>query len=562
MKHSWPSWVMALALCAVMFWFNAGERAFWGRHGEARRAEVSREMAASGEWVVPHLNGEPFVTKPPLYYWAAAAAFAITGDISEFNARLPSLLSATLGVLLVMLWGRVLFSARVGLLAGIVLATNFLYVGMARMAEIDMLLTLFTTAALASFSMGLARREHAAAAQMPRVSATTLFLGTAVWMGLGNLTKNPIGLAVPLVAIVGYILLSRDFKVIPAMKPWWGALMIAAMTLPWFALVYRRVPNFFEVLEQETIGRYLDPDGTPHLQPFYYYIPSLAAFAPWVLFLPAVIIQTVATGWRNLSRSRQFLLMAAAAIFLLFSSVGSKREYYLLPLYPVLALLVALAWDDYITLKQPCARRWTWRAMDIPILAFAGLLGILGVALPIAAAMYLPHYLGQSLGFGLSCAGGGVVLGVLFVRKRPRAMFWTISAAAVGLYLFALLTIIPEMDLYRSRRGFFHDVRALVGEAAFVDFDYLGLDAQFYMQRLVDYRYVSETLSAYLTEHPDAFVMMTDKGYQRLQHERPDLAVMLTTRLDRSWASAVEPGRTKRLFVLQPRQAAEPPASR
>ncbi len=336
-------WLIVLCLCGAMFWFQAGERSFWGRHGEARRAEVSREMVVSGEWVMPHLNGEAFITKPPLYYWAAALAFRLTGDFSEFSARLPSLISGTLGVLVIVFWGTAIFSRQIGLFAGIMLATNFLYCGLARTAGIDMLLTLFTTAALTCFSIALERREHTVSVRAAKTHSTFLFVLTAAWMGFGNMTKNPIGLAVPLLAIAGYILLSRDFRLIVDTKPWWGLLIFLAISLPWFLLVYQQVPNFFDVLKQETVGRYLNPDGTPHLEPFYYYVTALGAFAPWVLFLPAVMIRAVSTGWRNLSRSHRFLLIAAATTFVLFSSVGSKREYYLLPLYPVLAVLVAVA---------------------------------------------------------------------------------------------------------------------------------------------------------------------------------------------------------------------------
>ena len=76
--------MILLLLCGIAFGFKAGDQHFWGRHGEARRAEVSREMVASGNWVVPHLNGEPFVTKPPLYYWAAAAAFTRLFEVLDF----------------------------------------------------------------------------------------------------------------------------------------------------------------------------------------------------------------------------------------------------------------------------------------------------------------------------------------------------------------------------------------------------------------------------------------------------------------------------------------------
>jgi 4-amino-4-deoxy-L-arabinose transferase-like glycosyltransferase len=548
MKQPVRVWLILLCLCGIMFWLKADERSFWGRHGEARRAEVSREMAASGDWLIPHLNGDPFITKPPLYYWSAALMFTLTEEFDEFSARLPSLIAGTFGVLLVALWGSTVFSQQTGMFAGIVLATNFLYCGIARTAGIDMMLTLFTTAALYCFSIGL---ECRAGKKQQNTFGTRLFLLTAAWIGFGTMTKNPIGLAVPLLAIIGYILLSRDFKLILDTKPWWGLLIFLLITLPWFLLVYLRVPNFFEVLQQETVGRYIDPDGTPHLEPFYYYLPSLGAFAPWVLFVPAAFIAAFSKGFRNLSRSHQFLLIAAVTTFVLFSSVGSKREYYLLPLYPVLALLVSKVWDEYIVMKEQTPLRWTWKSMDIPIIVFAALLGVVGLALPIAAKIYLFQYFWQSIGFGILCVGAGILAGILFVRHRPKAVFGVYTLATIGLYVFALTTVIPEMDRYRSRKEFFQEARGIVREAPLADFHYEGYDVQFYMQRLVEYRFGPEELSAYLGEHRTPFVIMTGKRYDQLQAENPELATRLAVRLDRAWTSAAEPGRQRRLVLLQ-----------
>ena len=109
--------------------------------------------------------------------------FRLIGEFNELSSRLPSLISGTLGVLLMTMWGSVVFSRQVGLIAGIVLATNFLYCGLARTAGIDMMLTLFTTAALCCFSIGLECRISSADKKMRKRLCTPLFLLTAVWIG-------------------------------------------------------------------------------------------------------------------------------------------------------------------------------------------------------------------------------------------------------------------------------------------------------------------------------------------------------------------------------------------
>jgi len=552
MKQTYAHIVILVIVSAIIFGFKVGERDFWGRHTESRRAEVSREMVVSGNWVVPHLNGEPFVTKPPLFYWAVALAFTITGEFDELSARLPSIISATLGAIVTYFWASVLFSKRVGLFAGLILATSFLYGGMARSAESDIMLTLFTTASLWCFILGYQRKGQKCTFLRKQWNTATLwYLLSWGFVGLGMLTKNPIGLAVPFLAITGFILITRDFKLILETKPWWGFLLLLLIILPWFIVIYQRVPNFFEVLNQETIGRYANPEGTPHLEPFYYYIPALAAFAPWITFLPGMIISQFSRKTRRLSQSHLFLILASLTTFLLFSSVGSKREYYLLPLYPILAILVAEFWGEYSSMKSNSLKRWTWYSMDIPIVGFAVLLCLVGLGLPVAAKIYLPEHIMSGIGFGVLFICGGIVLFMMFLRGKVGWTFGTYCMATICIYLFALTIIVPEMDKYRSRKTFFHEVASLVMEHAVVDYNYEGFDVQFYLQRIVPVQKRPGELDAFIEENNPAFVIMTGGRYEKLQREHPEIIGKLRVVLKRVWTSAVNPKRQKSLLLLR-----------
>ncbi|MBD3304859.1 phospholipid carrier-dependent glycosyltransferase [candidate division KSB3 bacterium] len=541
-----------LIVCALTFWVKAGERDFWGRHGEARRAEVSREMVVSGNWVVPHLNGDPFVTKPPLYYWAAAGIFTLTGEFDELSPRIPSLIAATIGILLTYFWVSTLFSRQTGLFAGVILATSFLYGGMARTAGVDMMLTLFTTAAAYCFFWGYMARPAVASHQGTWNRSLLMYLGGTVCLGLGTLTKNPIGLAVPLLAIAGFILVTRQFKLLLEMKPWWLLLLFLIIVLPWFLVIYDRVPNFFEIVHQETLGRYTDPEGTPHYEPFYYYIPALGAFAPWVMFLPGVILSLLAKKRHQISQAHLFVIIASVTTFLLFSSVGSKREYYLLPLYPFLAILVAIYWDDYLSMKKTTTSVWTWKALEIPLVAFGGLLCLVGLSLPVAAIVYLSHYLLVSSIFGVLFLGSGLLLLVFFKRGHLLPTFGTYSAATILLYLFALMTIVPEMDVYRSRKAFFREAAALVGSHPMADYNYEGFAPQFYMQRTMPVlTEVSELESFIHQQQTPFFILMTGGHYEKLHREHPALAEKFEVVLDRTWTSAINPNRHKQLLLLK-----------
>lgn len=551
MKHHAIHLLLLLLVCAIVFGFQVGSYDFWGRHGEARRAEVSREMVVSGNWLVPHLNGEPFVTKPPLYYWAAAAMFKLTGCFDELSARIPSVIAGTLGVLVTYFWANAMFSARVGCFAGTILATSFLYSGMARTADVDMMLTLFTTSALYFFTLGYLRRQTAANLSGKWNLSTVMYFLSALCIALGTMTKNPIGFAVPLLAIGMFILLTRDVKLFMETKPWWLALVFLLVVSPWFLMIYIRVPDFFDILHQETLGRYIDPDGTPHYNPFYYYLPALVAFAPWVIFLPGTVMSLISKNLHQISRSLMFIIVATVTTFLLFSSVGSKREYYLLPLYPFLAILVAHYWNEYLELQKITSARWVEKGIAIPIASFAGLLCLAGAALPIAACIYLPASLLLSVVFGLLFFISGLFLMRWFLHGHVCETFAMISTTTVLLYVCVLLTVIPEMNTYRSRKTFFQEVAGITGKHTIIDYNYGGFDTQFYLQRIVPVAWGIQKLATFVEQPEPIFIIMTSEHYEQLQQNAPELANNFTLLLQRSWRSAVSPGRTRSLLLMK-----------
>jgi 4-amino-4-deoxy-L-arabinose transferase-like glycosyltransferase len=374
---------------------------------------------------------------------------------------------------------------------------------------------------------------------------------TALCLAFGTLTKNPIGFAVPLLAIVTFILVTRDFQLIMETKPWWLLALFLLIVLPWFILVYLRIPNFSEILKQETLARYVDPESSPHYEPFYYYLLALRAFSPWVIFLPGMIISLVTKHKPQLSRMHLFLIIACVTTFGLFSSVGSKREYYLLPLYPLLAILVAKYWDEYTVMKKTTTQRWTWKAMDIPIVGFAGLLCFVGPGLPVVAALRFPQYIKLSLVFGPLILGSGILIFWMFFRRDVVGIFGISSAATILLYLLAIITIGPEMDAYRSRKKFFHEVAAIVGDHLIVDYNFESYTPQFYMQRIIPILHEVNELQDLFSRDQPVYVFTTGPQYENLQHEYPQLIEQFQLLLDRTWTSALDPKRQRRLVLLK-----------
>src|SRR2546430_5424540 len=229
---------------------------------EGRNAEVAREMAQSNDYLLPHLDGLPYLDKPVVYFAAAAAAMEVLGP-GETAARLPAFL-ATLATLGLLVWfARKHWGADAGWIAALALATMPMPLAYARAAIFDSTLSLCTTAAILCFYEERPVLAWAA-------------------MGAGALTKGPVALLVPLAAVVPWALLTGGS--LRRIFAWRGIAVFAVVALPWFIAVTTRVPVFPQyVFVRETWQRVMTP-SFHRGGPWWYFLPILpvAAF-PWIV---------------------------------------------------------------------------------------------------------------------------------------------------------------------------------------------------------------------------------------------------------------------------------------
>ena len=149
-------WIIFIVFCVNWFYTLAPRTLV--PSDEGRYAEMAREMAATGDWITPRLNGIKYFEKPPLQTWMNALTFKAFG-LGEWQARLWTGLSGFLGVLLVAYTGRRLFNARVGFFAGVVLASSFMWSSSSHFNTLDMGLSAMMTLSLCSLL--LAQRDQA-----------------------------------------------------------------------------------------------------------------------------------------------------------------------------------------------------------------------------------------------------------------------------------------------------------------------------------------------------------------------------------------------------------------
>ncbi len=299
---------------------------------EARYAEISREMLISGDWIVPRLNGLKYFEKPPLGYWLNATAIQLLGE-NEFAVRFPSAVAVGLTAVLLFVWAHKFSDDRATpLLATTVFLLSFEVLAVGTFCVLDSMLSLWVTAAI--IALFFACRAQEARKRMP------LLILAGVACGLAFLNKGFLGLALPVMVIVPFMIWQGQFK--RCLRMAWVPLVAALLTaLPWSILIYRREPDFWHYFFWvEHIDRFLSPRGRQHPEPLWYYVPILLAGAmPWTPLLGPIV-----QGLRQTSRKDPMVRLAVCWLvfpFLFFSVCSGKLGTYVLPCYPPLAFLIA-----------------------------------------------------------------------------------------------------------------------------------------------------------------------------------------------------------------------------
>jgi 4-amino-4-deoxy-L-arabinose transferase-like glycosyltransferase len=321
----WPGGLVLLALSGALLVFRLGAVPLLGPD-EPRYARVAVEMRRSGDLVTPTLQGRPWLEKPILYYWLAAACFTALGE-TETAARLPSVAAGVLFVAATAFTGWRLYGSAAGLHAGFVVATALLPFAYGRAAAMDMLLAATVTAGVGLMALallGLAR---------PRA-----LVGAAAFFGLATLAKGPLGILLPALVAGPYLLATRDREAARRLLSPAAALVFAAIALPWYALILRAQGRAFVdvFLLDHNVARFTS-EIHRHPGPPYYYLPVLVAgLFPWSGF----VLPAFGAVRPRLFRADLFVTLWLLVPFVFFSAAGAKLPGYVLPCFAPMALLI------------------------------------------------------------------------------------------------------------------------------------------------------------------------------------------------------------------------------
>ncbi|MDB5829289.1 MAG: glycosyl transferase family 39 [Variovorax sp.] len=392
-----PDWRRTLISIAVVFlWLAAtsGLRRFTAPD-EGRYAGVALEMLRTGDWLVPRLDGLPFFHKPPLFYWIGTASMWVFGA-SEWPARLPSVLGATLAAGVLLVFGRRWADHVSAAVAAVVLVTMpFFYVG-AQFANLDMLVAGCISATVLSAAHAALTKEHGGAW---RGALAVSFLMAA----LGVLAKGLIGFVLPGAVFLAWCLVTRRFRAARMLAWWPGWCIFLAIAAPWFIAMQWRYPGFYDYFVVTQHFRRFTAAGFNNAHPFWFYGPVIVGLSlPWILWIrwqavarprgghaPASTpVLTSANG--GLSDLDWLMLVWFIVIVVFFSLPKSKLIGYVLPALPPLAWFIARSLHAATPTRWMTSSKLRWTTGVAAVICVASVIAADRLGSPPGARLYLP----------------------------------------------------------------------------------------------------------------------------------------------------------------------------
>jgi 4-amino-4-deoxy-L-arabinose transferase-like glycosyltransferase len=512
---------------------------------DAVQAQIARNMLESGDWVTARLNGVPYLEKAPLIYWLMAGSYSVFG-VADWAARLPVVLGVLALCWATARFGRWAFGSSAGLYAGLAITASVGLFLFTRILIPDALLTLTITLALWAF-LRLLENES------PRFSFWTAVLGAC--LGLGLLLKGLIAVVFPVAIMFVYLLLTRQLAVRETwrrLRPGTVLLLALAVALPWHVLAILRNPPYFDFTMRSVPGeyrgffwfyflnehlfRYLgtryprDYDTVPRL---WFWLLHLVWLFPWSMYFPAV-----ARGdWKPATRPGRVRLLALCwvGVVMIFFSFSTTQEYYSLPIYPALALLLGSAMAG--------GGKWVERGTRVLVaicalaaLAAAGILamvwntptpGDISQALTVNPELYrlsLGHmgdltltsfaYLRFPLMLTLLTLSIGAIL---IWRMQGKKRFIAIAAMMAGMLVTARIAMVAFDPYLSSRQLAVSLMRAPTGNLIVDQQYYTFSSVFFYTNRTALLLNGRVTTFVYGSHAPGApHVFLDDEGFEQL----------------------------------------------
>ncbi len=510
---------------------------------DAVQAQIARNMLNSGDWVTARLDGVPYLEKPPLLYWMIAIGYRIFG-VHDWVARIPVAFSAIGLAWVTAGFAAWAFGRRAGLLAGLCIATCVGLWLFTRILLPDAMLTLFIALALWAFLRLLDEREN-----RPRLWAAIL----AASLAAGLLLKSLIGVVFPIGAILVYLAWTRQLFSLGTWKrlrPLSGLAIVLLIAAPWHILAAVRNPPVWDFTMKSEPGHYhgflwfffineqllrflnlrypRDYDTVP---PVLFWLFNLAWLFPWSVYLPSAFRLSyrpvTASGQADRAGSTRLLALCWIGFVMIFFTFSTTQEYYSMPIYPAMALLIASGMVQGGKLVGAGTRVLTVIFGAAAAIAFSILIAVRHVPAPgdISAALSSnPDAYKLSLGhmqdltlrsfaylrLPLALAGIAFAIGAIgTLRTKSRRVLWTLAMMMVLFFQAARLAMV-RFDPYLSSRPLVEVLNRLPPGKLIIDRHYYWFSSVFFYTGrsalLLNGRYNNLVYGSYAPGAPDVFL--------------------------------------------------------
>jgi 4-amino-4-deoxy-L-arabinose transferase-like glycosyltransferase len=466
-----PVLIHAVILFAISlpYCIHLGKSSIWDAN-EAFYAETPREMLVSGDYLAPQFNFQPRAQKPPLTYWIILISYKLFG-VSEFAVRLPSALAAIGALLFSYGIARLLFGPRAALYSAMITGTTARVFILARRLPIDSLLLFFLTAAMFFLIRAIQNRDRGS------------WVFFYICVSLGFLTKGPVALFIPAFTYVVWALLSHGSgahrasgRIVTVLRrlrdarPIVGITLFACIVLPWYVLMFalHGWTYIYPFFLRDNLGRLATESLGPSRNLYYYVSVFASDFFPWsLLLLPAIYLL-----WKHRKEeafsdrfSFQFPLIWCLLTFVFFSLSKNKQEYYIAPMYPVAAALLA-GIIDRIGVKREMKSEssehapWLWTYGILAVLIL-----FLSSVIPFALSSFMPgispvlHYSPSII-----LIGGIGLLAWGMIRREQVWCFSALAASLWAIYIVCALLYLPALEAFRPVKGFCQRIEAQLSE--------------------------------------------------------------------------------------------------
>ncbi len=521
MHVRWPAWTGWLAIAWIVVFWRLGYASLLDPD-EAHYAELTREMLQSGSWLVPLLDGKPYIDKPVLFHWLQGASVLLFGE-TEFAVRLPSALAA-LSLVAITRWaGVALLGAEIGSLGAIMFATVPATFALASIAVFDMVFACFLFGGVACLLV-------ASASEGERVEVCGYVLLT-----LAAMTKGPVALVLVGVWIVAGLALSRRMREQLRRLHWkLGLVCVALAASPWFVWMQGRFGSDFVqgYLLAGNLFYFTQPvEFSSRVISHTFYARAFAgAFFPWSVIVMGRGIDGVRRRVRSLDTTEALLWTWVFVVIGFFSLARFKLDHYIFPAAPACCLIAAKAWRDAAADETA-----SWTATRIAVLAIAALL--------VAGGSFASVYLWK---LDLQLPAVAIVLPLALVAGGSTVLFqsarlhWRVPRSAtplVTMLLVSYATVVvvgfPAMEQMRPTARVAEQLRyETAGDApiALYRLERWRGSLRYYLKRPIQRLETAEEARAFFSQPRTVYAIMLRRDYLALREQQVPVHPMIAHR--------------------------------